>query len=1025
MGLAIIQTGKVSAVQKSDAQSSASLKADSTSSTSSESSSSKKQSTSSKSETSQSSSTSSKSSSKVSSESNKLSNLPSIAKIKQKTDQMTSGKTANSSLLKAEAINDGVDWNPVAVPQTTRLEVPLDKSGQTILYTFGNGDGSLQYQSTLYPEEVDPPTITGKMPPKLNVFIKDVDGKLYPATKYGLDMGTSSSYDFGMTLDGSILFLSLHEYSIPYLMDKEYQIFEGTTKLGKPALKAVGTSTVQGVKLVVQLELVPDDEKPVLHEEMYIKAADTNTSAGVFYAQEPGISGYNANVFTLGKGHGLYLTGDSDLKAIISTNVKDGPFAFADAIVQQGRITDLATANYAISNYQNGRGWEAGGQEWRQEPNFDITNTKSAYSAKFKWRTIDPDHYEHYRVDFGLVDAGVVVPDASVEYTNDSQPDDGKNHVRDEVTITMEANNQGVKSSWDNLTLTAPVPKGLSIDDSSIKGLTDFATGSEAEVPVESSSYDAKTRMLTVKLPKDLADGQWEAVRYKASFNSYASGELNTQKMEVKGGDTIYNKATAEKDIPVEKFPNGLVKEVKNASQKETEYHEQTEVSPTETLDYKVDFWVNKDGDDISGISLDDNLGNGKLDYVKGSGKLEYSDGTKEDVPDSAIVNNQLKVTPRNMKTGEKVTLTYQAKVKADTPFPSEISNRVIFSGNTVNEPGIADYTSAKVKVVKPKAGDVIFRYIDRKTGEKIAKDVKVHGPSDKHVSEYEAADEWKMSELQADGTTWADSTQDANKIRPAHIADYTPIDYIVGDDLTASPEKVADVDPVIKSGEQIYTFRYEKTRLAITALPTKMNFGAFYDTQADRTFYLPAPTATPRSGNQKTPYGIEITDYWGISNWSLDVKQLHQFSGEYVPHDERTRIDSPSPKQVTLSGAQLQFSNAEFSTVHTKDNDTQGTDEVKSLDHFELNPNGIPKRLVTYTKKGHYMQKDGTNGTIAADGTDTLNTYDYPGSSVYKYQFGDEKSADYSIGLHVPSRTKRYTTNYSTTLLWNLTVAP
>ena len=113
---------------------------------------------------------------------------------------------------------------------------------------------------------------------------------------------------------------------------------------------------------------------------------------------------------------------------------------------------------------------------------------------------------------------------------------------------------------------------------------------------------------------------------------------------------------------------------------------------------------------------------------------------------------------------------------------------------------------------------------------------------------------------------------------------------------------------------------------------------------------------------------------------------------------------------------------------THSEGKSTEGSgkgDKTESLDHFNLVPNGTPRRLVTHKKEGQFLHKDNTNGSVADDGTDNRVTYDRPGYAVYKYQFGDEKTADYSIGLFVPGATKRYNTTYSTTLLWNLTVAP
>jgi hypothetical protein len=71
----------------------------------------------------------------------------------------------------------------------------------------------------------------------------------------------------------------------------------------------------------------------------------------------------------------------------------------------------------------------------------------------------------------------------------------------------------------------------------------------------------------------------------------------------------------------------------------------------------------------------------------------------------------------------------------------------------------------------------------------------------------------------------------------------------------------------------------------------------------------------------------------------------------------------------------------------------------------------------MSYEKAGHYA--DVNNG----DADDT--TYDNPGTGEWHYQFGTDSTKDTSIGLHVPSGTKRYEADYATTITWNLNLVP
>lgn len=169
-------------------------------------------------------------------------------------------------------------------------------------------------------------------------------------------------------------------------------------------------------------------------------------------------------------------------------------------------------------------------------------------------------------------------------------------------------------------------------------------------------------------------------------------------------------------------------------------------------------------------------------------------------------------------------------------------------------------------------------------------------------------------------------------------------------------------------------------------------------------------PTQIEKPADEKILYDIEISDYWGIKGWTLSVAQEQQFHGSAT-------ID-PKEQAVELSDAQLQFNNATLST-HTEGNKSvlNSQDKVVTKSNFNLVPGAEPLELVEYERKGQYLNQDGDNkGGVS---------YDIPGYSVHKYQFGDARTADYSIGLHVPETTERYRTEYTSTLKWHLTVAP
>lgn len=454
------------------------------------------------------------------------------------------------------------------------------------------------------------------------------------------------------------------------------------------------------------------------------------------------------------------------------------------------------------------------------------------------------------------------------------------------------------------------------------------------------------------------------------------------------GTDQIAGAEDATK-ILIHKKQVALDKQVRNETMGEKDYQTTTTVHPDDTIDYRIRFSADdKMTDKISTTELQDTLPKG-LTLVPDSILIKYSDGTSEKASDLKAVKLHA------LTAGQHADIEYQVKVAHDQIPDIDLKNTV------TSKTAIADSTTvlrgatdATVKSAKPAKGQITFHYIDWATGSPIgAKAVTVKGLIGKPVSE----------------TTLADVSghQDPNQIRPANIPSYVPVDYTYQADLsTAKFYRIKDVDPLITATPQDYTFRYERSRLAMT-VPADMNFNPTSDTQAERTYYLPGQ----REGDKKVPYGVEVSDYWGINDWQLGVSQTTQFTGQYTDHYQKTR-------DVQLDNAQLQFNNANFKLVQTDGNNSQqNNDQIESIAAFSLIPGDKPKTLVTYHKRGQYRHQQTDNkGNL---------TYDLPGYSIYQYRFGDPQTADYSIGLHVPQTTKRYQTHYQTTLKWHLTVAP
>lgn len=1012
--LFIIQSSNVIAAQQDVSKASTSLKSESklksnSSSTkdtseivSSKSVSNSTSSSSDEAESSTSSKSSSKSTESVLVQSSSSGKLPSIESVKEANEQLVNGKSTSKSVgVSPDGFNDGItDWKEV--PQNTIEYLPLDDPGVKLGYTFGNSDGSLKSE---YNSNDPAPTTRDYVDPKTNVFIL-ANGKIINGFHKG-NQGLTTSYGYALTTETSNQKQILAETSIPYLMDKGFKIYEGTTSYNKPALKAVGIATVKGVKLKVEFVLRPSEEQPVIKQEMYLQDVGTgNETVRIFYAEDTELDdNQGPDIYAQGNRNGMYMM-EKGYKFIMQDKIADGPDHYQGIRYQTAGAQMDTQSKYGMADYTY-YGSSLGGADLSpftvDEGSLVAGAGDSALSAMWEPQTLDATKVYHYRNDVGFFNEGVVVPEAVVSYTNNTTTDK-KNHVLDEITLNFATHNIGFKSVWDNITMTATIPAGLTVDPKTMKAkLND---GSEVNVDVK--SYNASTHKITYKLPKDLADNEWTTVSVDTKINSKASNKTLQPSMVSQGGKALYNKASAQTDIPVELAPTVIDKTVRNESEKETEYQDTTQVHARDVLGFKLKFTVDEKSSTMKTTALLDEMDK-KLELVKETGKkpikVDYSDGT------TAEFDSLGSMTLKQMEPGDSATITYKAKVM-DTAIEGDIlSNKVTTLSELPDTSTTASESEVSMETVKPKDSKVHFEYIDRATGKAINDPITVQGKIGEHVS--------TGTIIEGD----LNGSKDVNKIRPAYIEGYTPVEYTI--DANTAPEKLLqDIDPAIAMDEVTYKIYYEKARLGFTALPKKMYFGKFYDTKIDRTFYMPAPKdPAPKSMKyQKTPYSVEISDYWGIDSWALDVKQVGQFQSDY-------KGDSNTPsKHVELEGARLQFSNAKFLMTYSEGKSTEGSgkgDKTESLDHFNLVPNGTPRRLVTHKKEGQFLHKDNTNGSVADDGTDNRVTYDRPGYAVYKYQFGDEKTADYSIGLFVPGATKRYNTTYSTTLLWNLTVAP
>lgn len=898
-----------------------------------------------------------------------LKNTTSQANQKSNTQKMspeTAEAVGDKKLAKAMTIDEGVQ-NWAVVPQSTIAYVDLG-NGRRLGYTFGKASVSRSDRSILKLGQT----------PKANIFINN-NGRIDSAF-FGAKQNLITSFDYAIHPDRSNKNPSMINESIGERL-KSYSIYKGSTSDGSIALKAVGAVEVNKKNYEATLLMRPNPGKAVIQQELYLASKeDTKHEAGIYLAKDLSVD-YDDNipVYSQGNNAGLYLQ-SKKYKVFINVKVPDGPQHY-------GTGSYLDSYSYALSPYK-GTDFDSPGLESDnlKEGTAVFKKLDSTYSNKWSWQTFEPNTVYHYRSDIGLTESGVVSPDAVIKYTNKTS-DSGKNHVNDQLTVESMAHNNGYNSDWQGVTVRVDVPKGLTIDSDSIK----LKLADETIQAVDASHYDAQTGQVSVKLPKALAENEWTSVLYDAQINKSAAGTTMTPKMIAKGENGFPNEASDDVQIPVQDQPTAIEKMVRNAADPDGDYGQTAESAVKGVLDYRVVLKVNRsDGGLVEG-TLSDELPKG-LTLVPNSATIKYGQQTT-----TKSVSDIGKISLESMVAGETATLTYRAQVADTVDDGALLKNTAQVTGKEVNGTALTIDASASVKITKPKIGKVIFKYLDRATGQPIGdQQITITGPIGKRLSEV------KSDEIQVSGG------QNINRIRPAYIDSYVPVDFTADGNASVPTfdNHVRDVDPVFDETETVYLFRYEKQRLEIMAHPVKFSFGKFSNTQAERTYYL--PTAKDQNG-QKKPYSIGIADYWGINSWQLTVSQPEQFEGTYLDQDKK-------PQRTALDDARLIFNNIEFERTTTSGNSAPEKEISDFAKQKTLIPGAAPTTLVTYTKNGQYLDKDQNN----AD-----HQYDVPGYSEFEYRFGNQSNQDYSIALHVPRKTVRQKTTYKTKLVWHLTVAP
>lgn len=476
----------------------------------------------------------------------------------------------------------------------------------------------------------------------------------------------------------------------------------------------------------------------------------------------------------------------------------------------------------------------------------------------------------------------------------------------------------------------------------------------------------------TVKFPYVIPAG--------GSFKLKLNGAINSG---VSPGDKIINNATAgtssssvksnDAIVTINKLPykGSIEKGVLNETNKETKYQSKTSGQVDDLVKYQIKVKPDANSaDKLTTIDLKDVVSDptSDLDIDNNSILVTYADGSTQ--KESSIADIKLK----DMVKGDSATITYSGTVKRTTV--GEIENKASVTAKTSGNETYSDSSKADVEVTEPRNTNMTIRYVD--------------------LDDNLASPTYISTEVSAAGKPKAAlSTVISDRVAPKVLNDYTVISVTNDTDLTkANWSDAYKDDPLFDYKDKVITYGYKKAMISIDA-PKLWDFGTNDPAQSDTTYYL--KTA------ENKPQKISVVDNYGVQSWQLKVQQSTAF------------ISTDTDKHE-LTDAQLRITNG--NVIANKDNTAKGN--INSKDKFNIDTGSEIDQLMTFTKLGTYQDNDEKKDQSSKD-----NPYTNPGKGAWDYQFGDEKTANYSVGLHVPATTKRYKTHYQTELTWSLTVAP
>ncbi|WP_334340705.1 G1 family glutamic endopeptidase [Companilactobacillus sp. HBUAS56275] len=462
------------------------------------------------------------------------------------------------------------------------------------------------------------------------------------------------------------------------LSNKKYYV--GTDANGNPAYKIVGdlkrNSKTYGVfDLKIELLMRADpNNSAIVQREMYVyNSSSTTQKFTTMFAEDTalGLMGKTdqSYIYDMGEKRGLIITSRADstdkYTLLITNKVKDGFDQYTG--VAKDLLTTPTNWLDGFKNSKNQSSIDGAGAEEAGNPyGTSLFKTSdgsarvvdTAYALKWNPTTLAPGETAHFVSTMGAMPQSAASPEVSKTYTNKTDST-GKNEVGDRLKFTMKVTNNGYGSQWSYDKLVDEIPEGLQIDTSTIRKSQN--NGDFTEVPA--SSYDDSSRTLTVMPGYSLKDNEYATITFEAIVESGAGTTIKNT-AQFFGTDQKVTGATQQKyqasvDVPIEKlnFDYKFTRQVKNESNNETDYADQTTAKVGDILSYRTKFEVtNNSTHSLASATnlisnLPDSLGTPYDTYVTGAdGNGYYQNGTS-----TGLV--------KEVKAGESVTVENKAKV--------------------------------------------------------------------------------------------------------------------------------------------------------------------------------------------------------------------------------------------------------------------------------------------------------------------------------------------------------------------------